>query len=264
MTYKLIAADMDGTLLTNDKRITPRTADAIRRATEAGAIFCLSTGRPLCSVRRYLDQLGLSSPVIACNGAIIVSPGDGRALYEQGLEPDDARKIWALSRRFGTTVTAWARDRLLVSELNERIDGYTRLNGQTPTVIEDFDALADGGLTKMLWIDEPDRIKEYIAAIDGQLPGVNYCTSSPRFLEFFDGRVSKARAMERLGGLLGVAREEMIAIGDGENDLPMLTAAGLGVAMGNAADSIKAVCGYVTASNEDDGVAEVIDRFIFG
>lgn len=262
MKYRLIAADMDGTLLTDDKRITERTADAVRRAGEAGVRFCLSTGRPLAGVRRYLDQLGLTTPTITYNGAVIVDPTTGSFIYEQGLDADAAKEIWRLGLEFDTTIIVWSHERLLVSRMDERVEKYKAVSGVPPVVIADFDALADEGIAKMLWYDEIERMGEFQDTLARTLTcPVNYATSNPRFLEFFDHRVSKAAAMEQLGRHLGIDRTEMIAIGDGYNDLSMLTYAGLGVAMGNAPEDIRVRCGYVTATNEEDGVAEVIERF---
>lgn len=261
MKYKLIAVDMDGTLLTDDKRITDRTVQAVRRASDAGIYFCLSTGRPLCAVSRYLDQLGIATPTITYNGAVIVDPATGERIYEQGLEPEAAKEIWAFGHRFGTTICVWAQDMLYVSEVNERTEDYKKISGLEPIVITDFDRLADGGITKMLWYDDIEKMPEFQRILGEEMINpVNYATSNPRFLEFIDRRVSKATAMERLGQHLGITRDEMMAIGDGHNDLPMLTYAGLGVAMGNAPDDIRKVCGHVTASNQEDGVAKAIEE----
>jgi len=262
MKYRLIAADMDGTLLTDDKRITDRTADAVRRAGEAGVFFCLSTGRPLGGVRRYIEQLGLTTPAITYNGAVIVDPVTGAFIYEQGLEPEAAKEIWQLGMEFDTTIIVWSKERLLVNRIDDRVEKYKLISGVEPVIIDGVDCLAADGITKMLWYDEIQRINQLQPMLADMLRHpVNYATSNPRFLEFFDHRVSKAAAMERLGQYLSVSREEMIAIGDGCNDIPMLTYAGLGVAMGNAPEDIKALCGYVAPSNEEDGVAEVLERF---
>ncbi len=265
MKYKLVAADMDGTLLTDDKRVTPRTAEAIRRVSEAGVYFCLSTGRPLGGVSRYLDQLGLTTPVIAYNGAVIVDPVTGDFLYEQGLEPEAAEEIWRLGLEADTTIIVWSQGQLFVSRMDERVEKYKVISGVEPVVAGDLSPIAARGITKMLWYDEPERMDYLQTDIAARLTRpVNYATSNPRFLEFFDRRVSKAAAMERLGQRLGIAREEMIAVGDGFNDIPMLTYAGLGVAMANAPEEIKALCGHVTASNEEDGVALMLERFCLG
>jgi len=265
MSYRLIAVDMDGTLLDDSKKITPRTAEAVRRASAEGVTVCLSTGRPLCGVRRYLDELALDTPVITCNGALIADASSGEVLFSRCVEPQDARAVWIYGQAFDTTICVWVRDRLYVNRIDERTEDYKKISGVEPEIIADFEALIREGISKLLWYDTPENITVFREKLDTELNGgVSYLTSNPAFLEFFDSRVSKAKAMEFLGAHIGIAREEMIAVGDGENDLSMLEYAGLGVAMGNASEAVKSRCGHVTASNNDDGVAKVIERFCLG
>lgn len=263
MKYRLIAVDMDGTLLTDDKRITRRTEEAVRRTAAAGAYFCLCTGRPLGGVRRYLEQLELTTPTITYNGAVIIDPVSGQHIFERGLEPPAAAEIWWLGLDADTTICVWSHERLFVNRIDGRVETYKKISGAEPMIVADFDRLAGEGITKMLWYDEIERINELQERLPSLLINpVNYATSNPRFLEFFDSRVSKAAAMKFLGRYLGIDRSEMIAIGDGYNDLPMLEYAGLGVAMGNAPDDIKARCGFVADTNERDGVAQVLEKLV--
>jgi hypothetical protein len=119
------------------------------------------------------------------------------------------------------------------------------------------------GINKLLWYDEIERINAFEKEMHDLLgPSVNFHTSQPFFLEFVDVNASKAIALEKLGAYYGIQREEMIAIGDGFNDLSMIEYAGLGVAMENAPEEIKRIADYVTLSNENDGVAYVIEQFI--
>ena len=265
MKYRMIALDMDGTLLDGNKTITPRTEAAIKAAGEKGVSVCLSTGRPLCGVQKYLRQLGMTTPVITCNGAVIANAATGEIMFRQCLEPEDARAVWRFGRMFDTTMCIWVGDRLYASEINDRTEDYKKLSGVEPVLIADFEELVQAGISKILWYDTPERIASFRDKLDAELnSGVSYVTSNPAFLEFFDCRVSKAKAMEFIGGCLGIPREQMIAVGDGENDLSMLSYAGLSVAMANASESVRSLCDYVTASNNEDGVALVIDRFCLG
>ena len=130
-------------------------------------------------------------------------------------------------------------------------------------LMEDEEALLDQGITKILWYDEVPSINQWQEELkDVEFDSVTFCTSQPFFLEFFNSKVSKAVAMEKIGEIYGISREEMIAAGDGYNDLAMIEYAGLGVAMENAVDGVKAVAQYITASNEEDGIAKVIEEFI--
>ena len=259
----MIAVDMDGTLLNDRGEITPVTAAAICRAMDAGVVFSISTGRPLQGIEKYREILPLKDPVIAYNGAMVVDPQTKQVLLHQGLEREDARKILELGNALGTTMCIWSANQLYGNVLNERIHDYKKLSGVEPLLVENYDALLDQGITKILWYDTVEALAGYQALLaETQLDSVTYCTSKPVFLEFFNSRVSKAKAMEFIGRLYQIPREAMIAIGDGRNDLPMIEYAGLGVAMGNACQEVKALAQYVTASNEADGIAQVVDTFV--
>lgn len=262
MGYRLIASDIDGTLLDSRKRITPRVESAVRRTEAAGAAFCISSGRPLCGLQDFIGQLGLSSPVIACNGANVMLP-DGTVLYECCLEPDAAMEILDFAERFGVTSCVWSHERLFVNEMNERTRDYRRMSPLAPVRVGDFSRVCAEGVEKILWHDEAVRVQKFMKILSEEMRSeVNFFTSNPNFLEFVNKNTSKAKALEWLAGYLGVGLDETMAIGDGFNDLEMLKTAGLGVAMANAADEIKAQCGWVAPSNDEDGVAEVLERFV--
>lgn len=176
---------------------------------------------------------------------------------------DDARNILSWGKKFNTTMIIWSKNKLYVNELNERVNDYKQLSKVEAIKIEDEEEIIQNGITKILWYDEVEKINYFQSVLNNKLgEGVTYCTSKPIFLEFFDKRVSKAVAMEKIGEYLGIKRDEMIAIGDGFNDLSMIEYAGLGVAMENAPDEIKAIANYVTLSNDNDGVGYVLDEFI--
>ena len=147
--------------------------------------------------------------------------------------------------------------------MNELAIKYSTISGTEPVLYTEIEQLIEKGINKILWYDDVERIEEYERELKTILsPTVNFHTSQPFFLEFVDINASKAIALEKLGSHYGICKEEMIAIGDGYNDLSMIEYAGLGVAMENAPQEIKQAADFVTLSNEDDGVAYVIDKFI--
>jgi len=254
---------MDGTLLNSQGIITEKTKNAIQRAVEKGAIFTICTGRPIQGVDLYNNILNLDSPVMTYNGAMIVMGKSKKILYEQNIEAEDARNILAWGKKFETTIIVWSNNKLFAYELNERVYDYKQLSEVEPILIENEEEIIQNGITKILWYDEVDKINYFQSILRDKLgDGVTYCTSKPTFLEFFDKKVSKAVAMEKIGDYLGIKKDEIIAIGDGFNDLPMIEYAGMGVAMGNAPEEIKRKANYVTLSNDEDGIAYVLDEFI--
>lgn len=263
MEYKLIAVDMDGTLLDSRGQITDKTIQTVRRVAEVGILFTVCTGRPIQGVEKYNEILRLKGPAITYNGAVIVDMESRETLFEQGLLRSDAGKIIELGLQYDTTMCIWAGGRLYGNRLNDRIHDYKKLSGVEPVLAKNFDQLLDKGITKILWYDDEKRIREAVNGISAKLfTEVTYCTSQPAFLEFFNRNVSKAKAMEKISERCGIRREEMIAIGDGLNDLDMIEYAGMGIAMGNAQEEVKKHARFITASNDEDGVSKAIGRIL--
>ena len=263
MKYRLIATDMDGTLLTPDDKITDRTAAAIQQAVEKGAVFTLCTGRPLQGVKKYIEQLDLDCPVITYNGAVIAHSRTGEILFSQNMDREEVRRVYNRAKSRGTMFVLWSQNKLYASELSEKTEFYEGITSTKAQLLTDFDAVAAQGITKFLWYDNPDILEKWIDELkqDGY-EKTTFTKSRAYFLEFFSNRVSKAVAMEKLGEYYGIDKSEMIAVGDQTNDLSMIEFAGLGVAMGNAVDSVKAAADYITDTNTNDGVAQVIEKFI--
>lgn len=264
MIYKLMAVDIDGTLINSKGILTEETRKAIIAGVERGLIFTISTGRPFQGVEYFSRILNLDFPYITYNGAMVIMGKSKEILYEQKLSSESAQRIIDLGKKFDTMTIIWTDNKLFVTELNERVQKYKQISGVEPIVINNFYELIREGVTKILWYDEIDKIEQYQAQVGKYLDGsVNFHTSRPMFLEFVDKKASKAIAMEKLGEHFGIRRSEMIAIGDGYNDLSMIEYAGLGVAMANSEDDIKEKADFITLSNDEDGVAHVINKFVF-
>jgi len=258
-----MAVDIDGTLLNSLGELTEETRKAIKSGIEGGLIFTISTGRPLQGAEYLNEVLNLDLPYITYNGAMVIMGKSKEILYEQNLSSEDANRIIDLGEKYGTTIIIWADNKLFVTELNERVQKYKKISKVEPIVTGDLHKLIKAGVTKILWYDEIVKIESFQSEIGKYLnDSVNFYTSRPMFLEFVDKKASKAIAMEKLGEHFGIKRSEMIAVGDGYNDLSMIEYAGLGVAMANAKDAIKEKADFITLSNDEDGVAHVINMFI--
>ena len=263
MAYKLMAVDIDGTLFNSDGILTEITKKAILESVEKGLIFTISTGRPLQGVEALNRMLNLDLPFITYNGAMVIMGKSKKVLYEQRLPGEYAKEIIELAKNYRTTFMVWADNRLLVTEINDRVNLYKKISTVEPTLVEDIDEWIKNGVTKILWYDEIENIDRFQSEVGKYLDSrVNYHTSRPNFLEFVDINASKAIAMEKIGEHFGIKQSEMIAVGDGYNDLSMIEYAGLGVVMANARDAIKAKADYITLSNDEDGVAHVIYKFV--
>ena len=256
--YQLIALDMDGTLLTNTGRILPETLEALEWAVSKGIAVTLTTGRSLQGIKKYKELLPLSVPIITYNGAMVVSL-KGQILFQQTLEPETSLSILNLKKNPSTSVVCWCQNRLYVNEINPDTEKYAKLANTRLQVFEDPKELAEKGITKILWIDTPKNhilTKDRLKNMD--LGKETHCTSKPEFLEFFHRDVSKGTALEHLCQYLKILPSKVIAFGDGENDIPLLQTAGLGIAMGNAAACVKEQAQWITSSNEENGIQKAL------
>lgn len=265
MKYKLIAVDVDGTLLDSKKNLSEYSINIIRAAVAKGVVFCISSGRPIYAADKFTKLLGLEDmPFILYNGAVVVTGPEHKRVFEQGLSSEDA--LWLIKKgcEIGSTVIVWSADKLYVNEFNERTENYRILSMIDPVLIPSPEELAAQGVTKMIWYDDLSRMPMLRETIDNSpiSEHINYFTSNPLFMELVDKKCSKALALEKLSASLGIKREEIIAIGDGYNDLPMIEYAGLGIAMANAAEEIRNAADAVTLSNDEDGVAAAIIKYV--
>ncbi|NLM38354.1 MAG: HAD family phosphatase [Firmicutes bacterium] len=262
MKYKLVAVDVDGTLLDSQSKLAPETITAIQETTAAGVIVTICTGRPIQGVEPLIAELGLDLPFITYNGAKIVMGKSRKILYAQTMRGEDVKTVYQLGTGLKTTVAIWADNKLYVQPFGPEATVYAGHSRVEPQPITDLEALIAQGVTKVLFFDKVEAIRHFVKQVAPAVPPtVNYCTSLPFMLEFFDQEISKANALARLSAYYGFTREEIIAIGDGFNDLPMIKYAGLGIAMANADAAIKQQADYVTLSNDENGVAHALYRF---
>lgn len=261
--YKLVAVDLDGTLLNGYGALTPRTQTAIQAIRQQGVHFVVSTGRPLQGMEWIVDIIGADAPLILFNGALVLSRVGGDTVFARNLRANDARAIWQLSNIRDITTVFWCEEKLYTNRRDEYSQAYSKISGVEPIVVSSIDEYAEAGIVKFVWLDEPARILKAQDQIDGTLPDSTvFHTSRPWFLEFVDSEVSKGLSLSKLGEYLNVGPSETMAIGDGENDLSMIRYAGCGVVVENASEHIREEADFITRSNDDDGVAYALEQLI--
>lgn len=329
---KIIALDMDGTLLDSQKNVSEENLRVLGKVMENGHIVCISTGRALPGVEKYIDIIRPNGPLITNNGAILVNPGifgmpyvDGfshmpyvdsckvmtkadnscrtfyrsyerknaEVLSETGLEYGDAVKILGWGEENDVTMIIWCRFELFGNRMDGLLLDYgKRFGGSTPRLYSDAftSGPADGvkavetgenglegksfiekkyagvlakGITKILWYASMERISELSPQIDeNALHSVTKCTSDPDFLEFFNKKVSKAIVLQKICELYDMESQDVIAMGDGTNDISMLQFAGLGIAMKNAPDNVKQAADSISEfTNDESGVARELKKW---
>lgn len=264
MAYKLIAIDMDDTLINSNKEITPRSMQALKDAEAAGAHVVLASGRMADSVRRLYEPLGLASPCICGGGSQLVDK-DFNLVYKCYIEPDIAKQVLDYAKELGLYAQIFDDGaNYYFREYSPHTDVYYEISKMNPVEApERFDAdIID--TPKVLIIDDPTKLLEVQKLFEERFPMLNIGRSRPHFLEMNNPAGNKGNTLKKLADELGVKQEEVIAIGDNQIDASMIEWAGLGVAIGNAIDEIKEIADYVSADNDHEGVTEVIEKFILG
>ncbi len=265
--YKLVALDMDGTLLNSQGKISEKTKQTITAAREKGIVVVLASGRPLEGMTDALNELNMTSNddyVLCYNGSLVQRVESQSVIRSQLLLGSDAKNIASLSHDFGVHVHGFSRRQgLITPENNHYTQHEATINGLDITEIDFAELDNNEEILKVMMIDEPELLSKAIA----QLPAALYdqytiVQSAPFFLEFMNKNSNKGAGVKALAEHLGIDASEVICMGDAGNDHHMLEYAGLGIAMGNATDDTKAIANYITDSNNDDGVAKAIDKFI--
>lgn len=263
MAIKLLALDLDDTLLDKSNLISPRCREAIRQAVDKGVVVTLATGRMYESAVPYARQLGLDIPIITYTGALIKSGLSDEVIFTSSFEPETAAEVLELFRERDWYIQVYMGDKLYVKEYNEKSRTYEALTGikAIPAGLELYAMVND--VYKMMAVDDPAAMKEVAKVVHSAFQGRIFAPlSRPMYLEMVRHGVNKGVAIDFLAKRLGIRQSEVMAVGDSNNDVDMLKYAGLGVAMGNAMPEVKAIADAVTLTNDEDGVAEAIQRYI--
>jgi len=262
--YRLVALDLDGTLLGPNLEVHPRDREAIAAAQAAGVHVTLATGRAFPPTREFARDLGIATPLICHQGGLIQDPQTGEVLFEAAIPEDLYVEAVALAEAQGLDFSAYAGNEIFLRELRHPPEFYERWFALPRRLVRDLRKLPHPP-NKFLITAEPeeaDRIEaEWKAHFDGRLQIVR---SHPLFVEGTPLGVSKGDALARLARHLGVPREAVIAVGDNDNDRSMIRWAGLGAAVATAPEDLKAEADVVAPPQSEGGVAWVMERFVLG
>ncbi|HPU00378.1 MAG: HAD family phosphatase [Firmicutes bacterium] len=268
MPYRLLAIDLDETLLDEHSRISLRNKRAIREAVKRGVIITISTGRMYLTSIPYVRELALNTdwPMINYQGALIKTTESGEVLYHRPLANNLAVAAIAAAEELGQEVCAYVDERLYLNRENRYSQYYREKYNISVEVVSPLHLFLEQQgwnptkITVFSWDGKFSKIKEALEPCCRNK--LNMVVPYPYFLEFTDREATKGQALQRLARELGIRREEIIAFGDGHNDLDMIQYAGLGVAVANAVPELLEAADIVTAANTEDGVARVIEEYV--
>jgi len=266
MSYKIIVLDLDGTLMSSKNEILPETKEALIQIQKKGIKVVLASGRPTFGLLKIVKELRLDEfggYTLSFNGARIINVQTGEMIYDKSLTPEVCHQLYDLSREFKVNIMAYEEDTIITTDDDDYIQIESRINGMSIRRVNHFKQAVTANSVKCLATGEPKHIANVEKKIKARLGNqLSICRSMPYFLEFMPQNINKAYSLQKLLNHLNLDKSQLIACGDGYNDLSMVEFAGLGVAMANAVDEVKARANYLTASNDDNGIVQVIDKFI--
>lgn len=275
MTYKLVCIDMDGTLLTPTHNVSKNTKIALRKAHELGVEIVVTTGRIYNNAKYYSDLIGVASPVIAANGAVIIEKDTNNIIYKNTLTKKNCIDIINICNKYRVVPHFHTKNKVLVGNNLHKVMSSAILSWKLPKQLrvggviaknqnewnEILNNYSDEVFKCIIFNSSKEKLKDIRSELEN-IEDIVVASSSKNNLEINAKGVSKGSAVKFLAEYYKLDKESIICIGDNENDISMIKEAGLGVAMGNAPDFVKNEADYITDTNSNDGIAKVINNFI--
>ena len=267
MEYKMIALDLDGTLTNSKKEITPHTKEILMDIQKQGKTVVLATGRPIQGALHIAKELELDvygGYILSFNGGIIQNCKTGEVVFRQQIPVGLIPRLGEASRKYQVPIMTYEGDYVITEDTTDK---YVRLeaaiNRMPIKALDDFSEEVTFPVTKCLMVADGWILEEILPKMKKEFGDVlNIFRSEPFFMELTPPGIDKARSLEKLLEITGLCREELIACGDGFNDVTMVQYAGLGVAMENAQQAVKDVADEITVSNDKDGVALIVEKYM--
>ncbi len=264
---KVLVLDIDGTLTNSEKEITKATRQGIIDIQERGHIVILASGRPTPGMKRYAEELELEKYggyLLSFNGAKIINCKTKEIIFQQTLPSEVIAGIYHFATEYDCGIITYMDDYIVSGR---RIDRYleleSRINNLPMKQVNNFEEYQKYDINKCLLTADPELAAQYEKKLQEAFKGVlSIYRSEPFFIEIMPLNIDKATSLDKMLASVGLTRENAICCGDGFNDMTMIQYAGLGVAMENAQPAVKEAADYITKSNDEDGIAHVIDKFI--
>jgi Cof subfamily protein (haloacid dehalogenase superfamily) len=260
---RLLLSDVDGTLVTSEKELAPRSVEAVHELHEAGIQFAVTSGRPPRGMSMLVEPLAISTPIAAFNGGLVVDPALD-ILEERVVRSDLVAPTIELIESFG--LSAWVyrgADWLVRDPDGPHVDREAHTVQFGPTVVDTFEGM-DDGVAKVVGVsDDYATVAAAAVAVRKELGDeVSASRSQPYYLDVTHPEANKGQVVRFLSERYAIAQAEIATIGDGPNDVLMFTRSGISIAMGNADPEVQGAATHITATNDEDGFADAVERFI--
>ncbi len=261
MSNKLLAIDIDDTLLDDNLNIPPRVKTAVSKAVDKGVRVVLCTGRSRKGCLRFYDELGLDTLLTVYGGAQIFNAA-GEPLYTKSLDPAVVKELLSFAHSNGVHAQVYINDELVYRAKNKYAQDYEYFYGFPGIENPNINQLDDIITPKVLFVSEKDIILDMQSKAKSLFPKLTVVRSKPEYLEFISPDANKGNALEYITSYYRIDQKDTIAIGDSQMDVSMIKYAGLGVAVANASREAKAAADYICAANSAGGVADVIEKYL--
>jgi Cof subfamily protein (haloacid dehalogenase superfamily) len=265
MQYKMLVLDMDDTLLTDDHKISDLNKKVLLEAQAKGVYVVLASGRPTSAMTAYAKELELdlnNSYIISFNGAVISTVKDDLVFFEQKLTVEQIHDLYDYSVKMKTHIITYLDGEIISETDSEFIDIEKEITGLPHRKVASFKEAVDRPAVKCILLEEPSYLKEVEKDLKIAMPHLSVAMSKPFFVEAAQNGIDKANSLKLLAEKLNIHQSEIIAVGNAGNDLTMIEYAGLGVWVDNVTPELRDRANLIVASNNNDGVAEVVQRFI--
>lgn len=263
MKYKAIALDLDGTLKSSNKKILPETKKILMDLAKQGITIILASGRPtpgMVEEARELQLASLGGYVLSFNGARIIEQKSKEIVYDKTFSKELAHQVYRCGKEYGLAVVTYLDDKIVTEDGNDEYIQYeAMLNAMEIKQVDSFITNVQQNVNKVLLTGKPEYVAKIVDVFQQKFTSdLSVYRSTPFFIEVMDQGVDKASSLDILLKSLGIKSEELVAFGDGYNDLTMIQYAGLGVAMGNSVAEVKDTANYITDSNDEEGIANCL------
>ena len=263
MDIKLIAFDLDGTLLDRKHQLHDKTIEAVKKVRQKGIRTLVATGRMYCSAKPHTDLLEIEEPIITYNGALVIDPESQSEIFHDPIPFEIAKRITKMVVKNNYHLQLYINDNLYVAEENEFTAKYEDLSGIEANIVGRLDKFLEEAPTKMMIIeDDEEKQIEIHKFLKNNFNGeIEIASSYPTFTEITAKGISKAVPLKKLAKKFGIKQEEIIAFGDGLNDLKMIEWAGKGVAMENAHPDLRRAADDIALNHDQLGIARYLKEY---
>ncbi|WP_320046320.1 Cof-type HAD-IIB family hydrolase [uncultured Ilyobacter sp.] len=257
---KIVAIDLDGTLLNSHHEVSPKNVDVLKKLEKNGVKVVITTGRAYEATIKFYKEIGLNGEVICYNGAVVYDK-DHNPVWKNILDHETGLELVKVGEKFNTYHHGFIDNKWVLPEMTDIAVKYKERTGLTETLV-DFHQLENIAFTKMMYIGENEILMDIYNVLDDKFGDQLYkAFSNPMFLEIMHRDSSKAKALSYLLEKSNLTSDNLLAMGDGYNDFEMLSMAGIGVIMENAPEELKKHFVYKALSNNEDGVGKILESF---